>query len=120
MSERDGSGLSRKERRNLQRAQTKAERYNPRALKRGLILGTIAVSLLILVAVGIHFSQQERMQSSSNPQQFINEPQNILTETPETYYRFGATPPRIILVASSQPLEEEYLQNLVSNLNLDK
>lgn len=120
MSERDRSGLSRKERRNLQRTLTRAERYNPRTLKRGLILGTVAVSLAILAVVGIHYSQQEPIQSFNNPQQFINEPQNILTETSETYYRFGATPPRVIFVASSQPLEEGYLQNLVSNLNLDK
>lgn len=120
MSERDGSGSSRKEKRRLQRTQIKAERYSPRALKRGLILGTIAVSLAILAVVGIYYSQPEPMQSFSNPQQFINEPQNILTDTSETYYRFGATPPRVIFMASSQPLEEEYLQNLVSNLNVDK
>lgn len=104
--------ITRKERRDAQRSKNRVERYSPKHILRNLLLGGTVLSLSLLIAVGICNSQPDQSQ-------FVNDPQHIFIDKPETIYRFGAF---TYDTASNEtdPLDINYLQSLINTLHSEQ
>lgn len=107
-----GQKMTRKEKRKAQRSRDSYERYSPSHGVRNLLIGGAVLSLSLLITVGVCNSQ-------SDPSQFVNDPQHIFIEKPETFYRFGAFTYDTTSI-EGDPLDINYLQSLISTLHSEQ